>query len=494
MANEEHLAMLKRGVEDWNEWRNKYPDIIPDLSEEDLTGQSLIAINFSGANLHKVILFQTKLVSANFNKADLSEAILDEAILVAANLSEANLTKAHFYKTCLRGADLTKANLKEATFREADFRDRISSKTGKVLTNLSGADLTKADFCRTSLFDTNLSRANLSEANLSEAQALSTNFEGATLTGACIKHWNINSETNLENVICDYIYLKYNQQERRPHDHNKNFAPGDFFKLVQKALNTVDLIFSDGINWQAFLTSFQQLQSKCGSDELAIQAIEKKSSGAFVIRVEVPLDTNKAEVEKYLKREYKIQLKAIEDRYRLKLKAKDNEIEIYKQQSTDLLELAKLAASRPINISQIQGNNMDGDRYTVTGNDNQVVQGQNIRATQKNQTNKNNEEELTPAQVVELLAELEEKIQQSTLPENVKDKTLKSLGASSVEAQEQEPDKQLFAGNLKRATENLSQARQATEEGKKLWDEVFPILKTVGKWGGVAVSFFSQFL
>jgi hypothetical protein len=142
-----------------------------------------------------------------------------------------------------------------------------------------------------------------------------------------------------------------------------------------------------------------------------------------------------------------------------------------------------------------QGDNeIMNDRYTVKGNDNQVVQGQNIRATQKNQTNKNNEEELTPAQVVELLAELEEKIEQSTLPENIKDKTLKSLGASSVEAQEQEPDKQLFAGNIKRATEKLSQARQVTEEGKKLWDEVFPILKTVGKWGGVAVSFFSQFL
>ncbi len=136
----------------------------------------------------------------------------------------------------------------------------------------------------------------------------------------------------------------------------------------------------------------------------------------------------------------------------------------------------------------------EGNNYVIKGNNIQAVQGENNRVTQKNYSQASGKEKLTQAQVVQLLAELEEKIQQSALPENVKDNTLKRLEASSVEVQEQEPDKQLFAGNLKRATENLSQARQATEEGKKLWDEVFPILKKVGTWGGVAVSFFSQFL
>lgn len=60
--------------------------------------------------------------------------------------------------------------------------------------------------------------------------------------------------------------------------------------------------------------------------------------------------------------------------------------------------------------------------------------------------------------------------------------------------QEKRPDKHLFAGNLKRVTESLSQARKTSEEAKKLWDEVFPILKKVGIWGGVAINFFRQFL
>jgi hypothetical protein len=39
-ANEEHLAILKRGVKAWNQWREGYPDM-PDLREADLRGEDL---------------------------------------------------------------------------------------------------------------------------------------------------------------------------------------------------------------------------------------------------------------------------------------------------------------------------------------------------------------------------------------------------------------------------------------------------------------------
>ncbi|MFA9202316.1 MAG: pentapeptide repeat-containing protein, partial [Candidatus Nanopelagicaceae bacterium] len=142
------------------------------------------------------------------------------------------------------------------------------------------------------------------------------------------------------------VYLKQDKQERRPHDPNKKFASGEFTKLFQKALETVDLIFSDGIDWQAFLASFEKLQVECGSDELAIQAIENKSGGAFVIRVEVPSKANKAEIEKYFKQEYETKLKVIEDKYQNQLQAKDEEIKkAYREKSIDLLEMARIMAS-----------------------------------------------------------------------------------------------------------------------------------------------------
>ena len=31
MANPEHLAVLKQGVEQWNKWKKEHPDVMPDL-------------------------------------------------------------------------------------------------------------------------------------------------------------------------------------------------------------------------------------------------------------------------------------------------------------------------------------------------------------------------------------------------------------------------------------------------------------------------------
>jgi hypothetical protein len=56
MTNDQHVALLKQGVDAWNAWRKANPDILPDLSEADLnradlTGPKLIWLDLSGANL-----------------------------------------------------------------------------------------------------------------------------------------------------------------------------------------------------------------------------------------------------------------------------------------------------------------------------------------------------------------------------------------------------------------------------------------------------------
>jgi len=79
MANEEHLKILKQGVEAWNEWREKNPQITPDLSK---------------ANLNAADLYEADLYEADFSKANLSKANLYEADLSGVNLSKANLYKA----------------------------------------------------------------------------------------------------------------------------------------------------------------------------------------------------------------------------------------------------------------------------------------------------------------------------------------------------------------------------------------------------------------
>ena len=62
MANEEHLKILKQGVEQWNKWRLENA-IRPDLSDANLSGADLRAsADLSGANLS----------GANLSRADLA--------------------------------------------------------------------------------------------------------------------------------------------------------------------------------------------------------------------------------------------------------------------------------------------------------------------------------------------------------------------------------------------------------------------------------------
>ncbi len=41
MANPEHLAILKLGVEQWNKWRREHPEIMPDLSNVSIPWEIL---------------------------------------------------------------------------------------------------------------------------------------------------------------------------------------------------------------------------------------------------------------------------------------------------------------------------------------------------------------------------------------------------------------------------------------------------------------------
>ena len=167
MANQEHLELLRQGVEAWNAWRAKEPSVRPDLSGADLSGANLSEANLSGANLSGADLSGADLSGANLSEADLSGANLSGANLSGANLSEANLSGANLSEADLSGANLSGANLSGANLSGAD---------------LSGANLSGANLSGANLSGANLSGANLSGANLSGAQLVETNLVDATLT------------------------------------------------------------------------------------------------------------------------------------------------------------------------------------------------------------------------------------------------------------------------------------------------------------------------
>ncbi|MEM8610805.1 MAG: pentapeptide repeat-containing protein [Cyanobacteria bacterium P01_H01_bin.105] len=333
MANLEHLKTLKQGVEVWNRWRRENPGIIPDFSIADLRSADL-----RDADLRDAILSSTRLHDAILINANLCGAILINADLRGADLRGTGLMGAKLNGVDLRGADLVGAKLNGAKLIEASLRGAKLNGVDLRSADLHDVDLSKAslrsvdlhgfDFGGFDLSEVNLSDANLSNVDLSRSQVLGTDFTRATFTGACLEDWNINSATSFEGVICKYIYLKANQQERRPREGN--FKPGEFAALFQQAVDTVDLIFVDGLDWQSFFASLQEIRQQYDGAEINIQAIEKKSGGAFVVRLEASDSLDKADLQRRLNTAYE------ENQHlRSQLLKTEGKLEGYKEQLDD---------------------------------------------------------------------------------------------------------------------------------------------------------------
>ena len=109
MANQEHLDILKKGVNAWNKWREDNPDAKPDLTEAALQRANLREVNFQG-----VLLEDANLQRANLREANLQEANLRKANLKRANLTEANLKRAYLFNANLQGALLARADFRNS--------------------------------------------------------------------------------------------------------------------------------------------------------------------------------------------------------------------------------------------------------------------------------------------------------------------------------------------------------------------------------------------
>src|SRR6516164_2213057 len=173
MANDEHVAILKKGVEAWNAWRDKNPDIRPDLREADLS--------------------DAELAEADLSRADLSDAHLSEAILINANLSAAKLHRAD-----LSDADLIDANL-----------------SGLRGANLSAAKLHRADLQGAILTGSDLSGADLTGCRIHGVSAWRLKLDGAKQQNLVITRRNEPTITVDDIEVAQFIYLMLDNQKIR---------------------------------------------------------------------------------------------------------------------------------------------------------------------------------------------------------------------------------------------------------------------------------------
>ena len=290
-----------------------------------------------------------------FHNANLSRATFTQATLRNTDLRQATLTLTNWHRS--KKLDLARLGgtiLLNPKVRALAVTHRGAGQSYKGLElkglHLAGADLSDADLTEADISNATLEGAWLERANLTKTQALGTNFHQARLTGACVEEWNIGPSTQLEGAICEYVYLLNGQREPQP--SSGTFEPGEFAKLFKEVLDTVNLIFRNGLDWRAFITAFKQVQVENEGTELSIQGIDNKGDGVMVVRVNVPPETNKEKIHSDLTHNYEIKLAVLKAEYQLQLQAKEEQIAIYHQQNTDMKEIVGLLASRPLTFER----------------------------------------------------------------------------------------------------------------------------------------------
>ncbi|MEH2447272.1 MAG: hypothetical protein V7K18_16135 [Nostoc sp.] len=139
------------------------------------------------------------------------------------------------------------------------------------------------------------------------------------------------------------------------------FAPNEFterIKIGEKVLETIDLTFTEGIDWKAFFKLFNELRQQYPEHNIELQEIERKSN-TLIVKLDVSIESSintdiiQGAIETGFKEFYQTNVKFLEAQYRRKLQAKDDDITFYRQHSTSILEIVKLQPTRPINVEKI---------------------------------------------------------------------------------------------------------------------------------------------
>jgi uncharacterized protein YjbI with pentapeptide repeats len=450
--------------------------------------QSTGGTSFCGADLTQVNFSQAQLKSTNFNDTKQQPTILAWVCWQdAQKLDFARVGTSMLANPAVRDLLVSRNGYKKS-YIDANLR----------AANLNGVNLEQADLTWADLSDAHLRQANLKATNFTESLVLNTDFTGAHLTSACLEAWNIDSHTNLDQVDCQHVYLLRHQQERRP--SSGDFAPGEFTKLFQEVLSTVDLIFRNGIDWKAFTYSFNQLVLDNAGTELSIQSIENKGDGVVVVRVNAPPDADKAQLHGAFNQTYAATVQALEAKYQAELQAKQDQITIYRQQSADMLEITRLMANRPINVpihvqttaeAKAMNESTDSSRKIEIGNisgdfnaSGQALNLGDISGTVTNTINQlPDDPDPTQPNLKELLTQLQAAIADDTsLPEADKADLLEQVQNLATAKQTEEPaQKEGLVRKAKKMFEATLQGLPDTAKIAEACSKLLPlILKALG--------------
>lgn len=394
---------------------------------------------------------------------------------------------ASFLGADLTGSNFTQANLGYTTFREAilDFvcwfraeglercqirlqhlnnqhlRQLVTTLNGQnknfdfsILkrVNLQGVNLQDASFIGANLYHSSLKNADLSRVILKQIQLEGVDLTGAILTGAYIEDWGITSTTKLENVQCEYIFMRVPTKEnlnpfRKPDNWQETFVEGEFADFIQPYFDTLDLYHSQNVDPRAISIAFKKLSQNHPESNLEIVAMEKRGHSSFNLKVRTVPTADKSKLSSEYFTDYN-QLKRLSEARLLLLAEKDDRIHTLEQ-------MIQTALHQPtFNVEMVQGDFMPENKgISISTGDNANISGVsssdgivNLGTISGNVTNAINQlpgsSETRQASLKSLLTQLQEAIETDTdLPDPDKSDLLEQVQSLAEAKQTEEPTK-----------------------------------------------------
>jgi len=275
-----------------------------------------------------------------FKEANLTDADFTGGTLKFCDFREANLTRTRFYQV----KALDYARLDNTYLANPQIRQLVVTLNGQSQNfdglNLEGVNLQGANLQDASLIGTNLNNANLRNADLSRAilkqlQLDGTDMTGAILTGTCIEDWGITGSTKLEDVQCDYVFMRLETKDnpnrlRKPDNWGETFAEGEFADFIKPYVDTLDLYHSQDIDPRAISIALKNLSTNHPEQELRFVAIERRGNNGLNLRFTTAPGADKSKLSHQYFRDYARIKKELPLTVQLRLAERDAEIRTLK--------------------------------------------------------------------------------------------------------------------------------------------------------------------
>ena len=309
-----------------------------------MTKATLKNVDLSQANLNYTQFNDSDCEEINLNKADLSYSCFFKANMSRANLYQSKCYQTDFREANLESAKFANSDCLRASFYKSNLRFSVFNGANITFANFEQANLQKSSLYTTNAINCNFLKTDLTDACLTAMCGIDANFSEANLTGACIENWNINAKTNLQNILCDYVYNKsgwdddgkFLPSDRLPHDSLINFKEGQFEKLIQKAQHTVDLIFYDSIDWESFSQTFFQIEVTNPESKAKVLGINFRGN-LLVVTVEISSNILSSDYHRVFMEGYNFAKQELAPQYEARLRDKDRESNTKNQQINALI-------------------------------------------------------------------------------------------------------------------------------------------------------------